>query len=130
MRLVHKPTGITVNAYERRSQHENKVRALKRLRTAIALRVRRSAPEGVPEAIAACIGGDGRLKVGRRDARYLPCAAAMLDLLEAHEGQVSEAAKHAGITTGNASTFLTDDDDVMTEVNRIRAAYGLKGLRR
>ncbi len=32
VRLVHRPTGITVTATERRSQHENKGHALERLR--------------------------------------------------------------------------------------------------
>ncbi len=130
VRLVHRPTGITVNAVESRSQHENRVRALKRLREALALRVRRPAPEGVPEAVAACIGRDGRLAVGRRDARYLPAAAAALDVLQAHSGQVSEAARRLGISTGNLSRFLTGDDGVMAEANRIRAAFALKPLRR
>ena len=130
VRLVHRPTGLQVTAYESRSQHENKVRALKRLRTALALRVRREAPEGVPQAVAACLGRDGRLSVGRRDARYLPCAAAVLDVLQAHKGEVSSAAAHLGITTGNLSRFLTGDDDVMPEANRMRGAFGLKPLKR
>jgi hypothetical protein len=130
VRLLHRPTGIQVNAYESRSQHENKARALKRLRTALALRQRSPVPEGVPEAVAACIGRDGRLIVGRRDARYLPCASAALDVLQVREGQVSEAARQLGISTGNLSRFLTGDDDVMTAANRIRAAFALKPLRR
>jgi hypothetical protein len=84
----------------------------------------------VPEAVAACIGRDGRLIVGRRDARYLPCASAALDVLQVREGQVSEAARQLGISTGNLSRFLTGDDDVMTAANRIRAAFALKPLRR
>jgi hypothetical protein len=130
VRLVHRPTGIQVNAYESRSQHENKARALKRLRTALALRVRSPSTDGVPAAVAACIGRDGRLAVGRRDARYLACASGALDVLQAHGGQVSEAARLLGISTGNLSRFLTGDDEVMTEANRIRASFGLKPLRR
>ena len=34
------------------------------------------------------------------------------------------------ITTGNLSSFLTGDDDLMAEANRIRAGFGLKPLRR
>jgi hypothetical protein len=130
VRLVHKPTGIQVNATESRSQHENRVRALRRLRTALALRVRRPVEEGIPEAVRACVGRDGRLVVGRRDARFLPCASAALDMLQAHGGQVSEAARQLGISTGNLSRFLTSDDDVMAEANHIRAGKGLRPLRR
>src|SRR5437773_2848723 len=40
VRLRHRPTGLLVIAEESRSQHENKARALRRLRMAIALSVR------------------------------------------------------------------------------------------
>jgi hypothetical protein len=130
VRLRHKPTGLIVIAGESRSQAENRTRALKRLREALALRIRRAVePEGTPSAIAACIDKAGRLHVGRRDARYLPAAASLLDLLAYYEGSVGDVAKRLGLTTGNVSSFLTDDEDVMTEANRIRAAFGLKPLR-
>ena len=50
VRLTHRPTGVVVTATERRSQHENRHRALVRLRQAIALEVR----EAVPPAQPAC----------------------------------------------------------------------------
>jgi len=130
VRLRHKPTGLIVVAGESRSQAENRTRALKRLREALALRIRRHVyPDRTPDAITACIDKSGRLGAGRRDARYLPCAGAMLDLLAAHEGSVGDVARRLGLTTGNVSSFLTGDEDVMTEANRIRAAFGLKPLR-
>jgi hypothetical protein len=131
VRLHHRPTGIRVVGTESRSQHENKARALRRLREALALRIRRPAPDaGVPQPVIACIGKDGRLWVGRRDARFLPCASGVLDILHTLEGNLSGAAARLGVTTGNLSSFLTDDDDLMAEANRIRAAFGLKPLRR
>jgi hypothetical protein len=130
VRLRHKPTGLIVIAGESRSQAENRTRALKRLREALALRIRRHVyPDRTPDAITACIDKSGRLGAGRRDVRYLPCAGAMLDLLAAHEGSVGDVAKRLGLTTGNVSKFLTGDEDVMTEANRIRAAFELKPLR-
>jgi hypothetical protein len=129
VRLRHKPTGMIVVAGESRSQAENRTRALKRMREALALRIRHEVTDGTSDAIGACIDKSGRLNVGRRDARYLPAAGAMLDLLAAHEGSVSDVAKRLGLTTGNASKFLTGDEDVMTEANRLRAAFGLKLLR-
>src|SRR4051812_13509622 len=129
VRLRHKPTGMIVVAGESRSQAENKTRAVKRLREALALRIRHEVTDATPDAIKACIDKSGRLNVGRRDARYLPAAGTMLDLLTAHEGSVGDVARRLGLTTGNASKFLTGDEDVMTEANRIRAAFGLKPLR-
>ena len=131
VRLRHRPTGVTVIAEESRSQAENRVRALRRLRRALALRVRHPLEaEGAPAAVQAAIDRAGRLRIGQRDVRYLPAAAAVLDLLQALEGSVSAVAERLGLTTGNVSTFLTDDEDVYVEANRIRAAFHLKPLRR
>ena len=131
VRLLHRPTGISVVANESRSQHENRSRALKRLRKALALRVRRPlAAAGVPEPVTACIDRDGRLRVGGRDRRYLPAAATVLDVLQVSGGSVSAAAKRLGLGSANLSGFLTADDDLMVEANRIRAAFDLRPLRR
>src|SRR4051812_3832865 len=129
VRLRHKPTGLIVIAGESRSQHENRTRALKRLREALAVRIRHEVTDATLDAVRACIDKSGRLNVGKRDARYLPAAGALLDLLVAHAGSVGDVAKRLGLTTGNVSKFLTGDEDVMTEANRIRAAFGLKPLR-
>jgi hypothetical protein len=130
VRIVHRPTGIVAIANESRSQHENRASALKRLRKSLALRVRRPvSSDEAPAAVSACIGRDGRLKVGQRDARYLPAAAAVLDVLQHERGSISMSAERLGLTTGNLSGFLTDDEQLMVEANRIRAAFGLKPLR-
>ena len=131
VRLRHRPSGLSVIAEESRSQHENRARALKRLRQMLALRLRQAvSPDGVPEAINACIDKKGRLDVGRRDARYLPAAAAVLDVLVALNGSLGDTARRLGVTTGNLSDFVTSDDDLMLEANRIRASLGLRPLRR
>jgi hypothetical protein len=131
VRLRHRPSGLSVIAEESRSQHENRDRALRRLRTLLALRLRQPVThDGVPDEVRACIDKRGRLEVGRRDARYLPAAAAALDVLVATNGSVADAAKRLGVTTGNLSDFLTGDDDLMLEANRIRAGLDLRPLRR
>jgi hypothetical protein len=130
VRIIHRLTGIVAIANESRSQHENRSRALKRLRKLLALRVRHPVHAGeLPEVIAVALDKDGRLRVGQRDARYLPAAAAVLDMLEDERGSVSSAADRLGLTTGNLSGFLTADSDLMVEANRIRATFGLKPLR-
>ena len=131
VRLRHRPSGLIVIAEESRSQPENKARAVRRLRKAMAVRLRRPAgAEGVPQAVQACIDKRGRLDVGQRDARYLPAVAAALDVFVAHRGSMADTAKQLGITTGNLSSFLTDDEDVYVEANRLRESFGLKPLRR
>jgi hypothetical protein len=54
IRLTHSATGISVIAEESRSQNENRLKALRRLRMAIALRVRKQpggAGPAIPETI-------------------------------------------------------------------------------
>ena len=86
-------------------------------------------PEEAPEDVTAAIDRKGRLDVGKRDMRYLPAVAAVLDVLAAHEGVLGDRAKQLGITSGNLSGFITGDEDVMVEANRIREHFGLRPLR-
>src|SRR5438105_2514953 len=90
VRLRHPPTGLVVIAEESRSQHENRARALRRLRQALYLQVRDPAPDGPvadrPE-VAAARTAAGRLDVGRKDARFWPAAGVVLDVLAACEAR-------------------------------------------
>jgi hypothetical protein len=132
VRLRHQPTGISAKADESRSQHENKARALKRLRRAIALQVRRSvnvdgyAPS---ELLAGCISRSGKLCVGRRDGRYNGAVWEILDVLHATGVQLSTTAGLLGVSTANLSGFLRDEPSVWRRVNEMRTAAGLKALR-
>src|SRR4051794_11540306 len=69
VRLRHGPTGLTVIAEESRSQHENKAKAVRRLRHAIYLQVR-DRTDGISPAVAAARTPAGRLDVGRKDQRF------------------------------------------------------------
>jgi hypothetical protein len=130
VRLRHRPTGLIAIAEESRSQAENKARALRRLRKMLAIRIRGAVhPEEAPEGVVAAIDRKGRLDVGKRDVRYLPAVAAVLDVLAVHEGVLGDSAKQLGVTTGNLSSFITGDEDVMVEANRIREHFGLRPLR-
>src|SRR6266511_1617195 len=55
VRLRHLPSGLIVIAEESRSQHENRARALKRMRQAFYLKIRAELGPGdlLPEAVAA-----------------------------------------------------------------------------
>src|SRR5919206_4857037 len=55
VRLRHLPSGLIVIAEESRSQHENRARALRRLRQALYLKLRDELPPGelTPESLAA-----------------------------------------------------------------------------
>jgi hypothetical protein len=137
VRLRHGPSGLLVIAEESRSQHENKARALRRMRQALYLNLREDlAPEErVPgglsaraEVMAAC-DRDGRLRPGRKSPHYWPAVGVVLDLVVAMEGRVSEAADALATSTANLIEFLREDDKVWEQVNRLRARFGHKLLR-
>jgi hypothetical protein len=137
VRLRHLPSGLIVIAEESRSQHENRARALRRLRQALYLKVRDEWPSGVltPEALLVCADyasardGGGRLHLGRKDPRFWPAVGVVLDVLLAARARVSEAAALLGITTGNLIEFLQTDPKVWQEANLLRARFDQKPLR-
>jgi hypothetical protein len=137
VRLRHPPSGLIVIAEESRSQHENRARALKRLRQALYLKLRDDLPAAsrAPEALAAhpdyrtARGADGRLDLGRKDPRFWPAAGVVLDVLRAVEGRVSEAAEGLGVSTANLIAFLRTDPKVWEQANHLRARFGHKQLR-
>jgi hypothetical protein len=137
VRIRHPPSGLIVIAEESRSQHDNRVKALKRLRQAFYLKIREAvtAAQLHPEAMAAlpefrrALDGDGRLDVGKKDARFWPAAGVVLDVLEAREARVSEAATVLGISTANLLDFLQTSPKVWEQANILRARFGHKPLR-
>ncbi len=132
IRLRHEPTGVSVSAVESRSQHENKARALKRLRLAIALQVRRPVEiDGyAPSALLrSCIGPSGKFAIGKRDQRYCTVVWEVLDLLVACGVQVSTAAEKLGLSTANFSSVLRNDPAVWRRVNELRKDAGLSSLK-
>ena len=132
VRLRHRPSGVSAEANESRSQHENRARALRRLRRAIAVQLRAPLTIGdysrAPEIEAVRTGG-GRISVGRRDARFLPVVAALLDVLEAAGWRVGDAARAAGVSTASLGRLLAQDPAVWRAANQRRRAHGLSALR-
>ena len=132
VRLRHGPSGLLVIAEESRSQHENKARALRRLRRALFLELREPvAAEAVGERaeLLAARDGEGRFHVGPKDARFWPLLGLALDVLHLAEGRLSEAALALGTTTANLGDLLQADDKGWEQANRMRARFGHKPLR-
>lgn len=132
VRLRHRPTGLIVIATESRSQHENRARALRRLRRAVALHLRspiNTDTYAPGELLAGCISRQSRLRLGRRDARYDRVVSEILDVTAACEMKVSSAAALLGISTANLVAFLRNDPGLWRRVNEMRTAAGHKPLR-
>jgi hypothetical protein len=113
VRLRHKPTSLIVTAVESRSQHENRARALRRLRQAVALSQRnRIQPQDAAPAFY-------------RDA----LVQHVLDVLFACRASVGDAADALGISTGHLIRFLKEDPKLWEQANRLRKESGHPPLR-
>ncbi len=132
VRLRHLPTGLIVIAEESRSQHENKAKALQRLRRALYLELRDPLP--IQSAVnhpdwQSARTMDGRVSLGRRDPRLWPALGVAFDTLVEAQGRVSEAAEALGVSTANLVELLAVDPKGWQEANNLRVRFGQKPLR-
>jgi hypothetical protein len=128
VRLRHRPTELTVVATESRSQHENRARALRRLRLRIALTVRER-PDAWPDHLGDYIGPDGRLRVSPRNDDYVHVVARILDALHAYGGRLGDTARAVGTTTAQLTRFLTADGKLHDAANQLRTLHDRRPLR-
>jgi hypothetical protein len=134
VRLRHKPSGMTAIGEDSRSQAENKLHAVRRLRSAIALGVREPvALEGyAPSRRLAALLAGGTAPLGaktRLTPDYWAAIAELLDVLVAGELEIGATAQRLGITTGALSKLLLHDDQVARVVNDLRRGRQLRPLR-
>ncbi len=131
VRLTHRPTGVVVTATERRSQHENRARAISRLRKAIALQAREPLmPDAPPTAwLRTWLQDPAWPRLSQKSEAYLVVAAQVLDHLEAAEGKISDVADRLGVSTASLVKFLSLDDDLWEMANRQRRRFGQTPLR-
>ncbi|MHC4092102.1 MAG: peptide chain release factor family protein [Planctomycetota bacterium] len=132
VRLRLREAGLIVTASESRSQHENRARALRRMRRQIAFGLRRGIDLDAyqpSEQLAGCLTRSAQLVVGKRDVRYPPVVGEVLDVVVACDARVSLAAAKIGITTGALTTFLSRDAKLLDQVNRMRRRARLKPIR-
>lgn len=128
VRLRHNPSGISVIAEESRSQHENKAKALRRLRLAIAFHVRMPMDEGARRALERFRTSSGRMEVSLRNREYPLVVAYLLDALESQQGRLRETASALGLTTGQLSRIIVRDGKLLSAANSIRHACGLSAI--
>ena len=126
IRLTHLPSGIHVIAGESRSQAENKMRALRRLKLRLASDIRRPIdPRGFePPTWFRQVTQLGRLAVSHRNEHYARTAALVLDLLESRRGSVGDVAKLLGVTTSSVVKFLEAEPQLWSAAGAIRKAAG------
>lgn len=127
VRLRHQPTGLIVIAEESRSQHENKARALRRLRKSLWLDLRLpidAATIADHHWLSAIRNLAGRFVASPRRQNYLPATAIILDGLDFTKASVREAGQLFNTTTANLIDFLKADEQVWRAVNALRVRHG------
>ena len=130
VRLRHQPSGLLAIAEESRSQHENKARALRRLRMMIALEIRADpSEEDLARSVHPWRTSAGAIEISARNPAWPLLAALLLDILHTHAGRTAPAASIIGVTTAQFTRFLTSNFKLLAAANRIRAANSLKPLR-
>ena len=134
VRLRHGLTGVTAIGEDSRSQAENKMHAVRRLRAAIALDVREpvSLDGWAPTPRLAALVAGGAAALGaktRQTGAYWAAIAELLDVLVAGGLEIGATAQRLGISTGAMSKLLLHDELVGRTVNDLRRARGMRPLR-
>jgi len=130
VRLRHKLTGVSAIGEDSRSQAENKLHAVRRLRAAIALEIREPVVGISPRLAALAAAGTAPLGAKTRlTGEYWAAIGELLDLVVANNLEIGTTAQQLGITTGALSKLLLHDEQVGRALNDLRRAKGMRPLR-
>lgn len=126
--LVHRATGISAEASERRSQAENRSTAMARLRLTLAIEHRMPASPGPSDRWTSRLRGQQVIvAVGHDD--FPAMIAEALDQLHAHHLDMPRAAAVLSVTTSQLLKLFKRCPSAWASLNRLRAAAGLSRLR-
>lgn len=128
VRIRHTPTGICATAADSRSQHDNRARALARLRVELAVGVRSDLPPSAPEWWGGVVDAAGRVSIGRKSELYIKAIALAFDALDARRGSLADAAAWLHLSTGHLVDLLATDPRVWGAAQQLRQRHGLPTL--
>ena len=130
VKLTHVGTGVSAHSSDFRSQGENRVRALHRLRFKLATDLR--TPVEItgyePPAWLSAARVQGKLTTNTRNPLYARLAAHVLDVFAAAGGRVADTAALVGIPTSNLAHFLQAEHTVWAAAARVRQQNGLPSM--
>ncbi|WP_417729789.1 peptide chain release factor family protein [Rosistilla oblonga] len=125
--LKHRPTGVTAEASERRSQAENRSVAIARLRVELAIHVREEVEEFVAPLVRQYGGSQFRVAIGNEV--YPVILADVLNRTLANEGDVAAAAEFWSTTASQVVRFLRQEPQALGVVNQARQQAGRHRLK-
>lgn len=128
--LRHRPSGVTAEASERRSQTENQKVALQRLRRNLALQVRRPLDSrSAPSELWKSRCRSGRVLISPRHPDFPALLAEALDTVVDHHLDVVGAARWLGCSTSQLNKLLKAEPQAWVLVNSRRQQAGLHRLK-
>lgn len=129
VRITHLPTGIHAIAEESRSQSENRLHALRRLRHKLAMEIRHEfdlLASPLPDWLEPYrLAG---LHMAEHNPLYPSLVALILDILRSAHWELSRAAVTLGVTNSALARFMHADGHLWERVNRIRKELGMRPL--
>lgn len=128
--IEHVPTGISAEAGERRSQSENRQVALFRLRSRLAIEIRRPLESGYrPSPLWQSRCRDGKIAVSPQHDDFPPMLAEALDVLASCENEVKKAAAILGSTPSQLTKLVQLEPRAIAKVNLARERAGKHKLK-
>lgn len=128
--LQHRPTGVSAEASERRTQGENQRAALFRLRLNLALQLRTQHPaDSGPSELwqSRCRGG--KLSINPAHDDFPALLAEALDQLHARGFDPKHAAGALGCTPTQLIRLLKEEPRALLQINAARTEQGLHALK-
>lgn len=128
--VEHRPTGLCAEANERRSQRENRIVALRRLRLLLAIELRHDWPAERPPSDLwqrRCVGS--KIVVSTEHDDFPSLLAESLDALAVCSADAREAAGRLGCSATQLIRFVQREPKAFALVQQWRAAAGLPPLR-
>lgn len=114
--LTHRPSGISAEASEERSQSENRRAAVRRLRLKLAVLVRCTAAS-TPSPLWQSRRQGSRIAVADDHADLPALLAEALDVLAQHQFMTSAAAEHLGISASQLISLLRQHSPALAVLN-------------
>jgi hypothetical protein len=128
--LRHEPTGVEASASERREPEANRKVAVRRLRTALALKHREPVDlHQDPSDLWRRRVREGRIEINPKHADYAAMLAEALDWLAAYRWEVKFVAEQFGTTVSQLVRFLKHEPEALGLVNEQRRLAGKKPMK-
>jgi hypothetical protein len=126
--LTHKPTGVLAEANERRSQQQNRVVAIQRLRVRLAIEHREPPSEPLSELWQSRTRG-GKLAINPDHDDYPALLAEALDHIAATDWDEAAAATTLGVSRTQLVNLLRHEPAAFALLNRQRAERNRPSLK-